>query len=171
MTKHKTSDPYCNAVMERWNQATANGDRRTQQMFVALCEKHKGVSIDWQRVAEDAGIKVPNPISEDRAIALHDALAGLVYEVGRIIDHSGSTDLITAHNRSRSLLNEPDRPADWITQDEAKALARSLESLTTQVDRLLAAGLNAGSAEFITALKPSTTVGRRATSLERMDGK
>lgn len=163
----KTSDPYCNAVIREWDQAKQQGDREKQLLFLALCEQHRAPSIDWQRVAEDAGIEVPNSISEAQAIAYHDALATLVYEVGRIIDNSGSTDLITAYNHARSLLNQPDRPDDWITQTDAKALAKSLRNLTVQIDRLLTAGITAGLTESVTALRPQ--VGRRATSLERTD--
>lgn len=105
MTQQKTSDPYCNAVMKEWDRARATGDRQTQDLFLALSRKHEASSIDWRRVADDAGIEVTNPISEDRAIALQDALTGLVYEIGRIIDRFGSTDLLAAYNHARSLLN------------------------------------------------------------------
>lgn len=169
MTNRDTSDPYCNAVMREWDRARENGDRQTQDLFLALCEQHKAPTIDWKRVAKDAEIEVPDPISESRAIGIHEALIAMTYEVGRIIDHSGSSDLIAVYNHARSLLGEATLPTDWITQADAKTLARSLRNLTTQVDRLLAAGLTANPEDFITALRPP--VGRRATSLERKDEK
>lgn len=106
MTNRDTSDPYCNAVMKEWDRATAQGDREKQLLFLGLCEQHKAPTIDWQRVAASAGIEVPNPISESRAIDLHEALVALVYEVGRIIENSGSSDLIASYNHARSLLGE-----------------------------------------------------------------
>ncbi len=160
MTRHTTGDPWCNAVMEQWNAATEAGDRGRQLMFVGLCEKHKAPSIDWQRVAEDAGIDVPDPITEDRAIAQQEALAALVYEVGRIIEHSGSSDLIAAYNHARGLLAKPEQPDDWISQNDARRLADSLAALTAQSDRLLAAAREANPSIFTAALR------RRAASLE-----
>lgn len=59
MTRRVTSDPWCNAVMEQWNAATAAGDQAKQLVFLSLCEKHRTPSIDWRRVAEDAGIESP----------------------------------------------------------------------------------------------------------------
>lgn len=164
MTRHITSDPWCNAVMEQWNAATEAGDRGRQLMFVGLCEKHKAPSIDWQRVAEDAGIKVPTPITEDRAIAQQEALAALVYEVGRIIEHSGSSDLIAAYNHARGLLANPEQPDDWISQNDARRVIKSLTSLSAQVDRLMAASIEASPDDFTTALRMVAKA--RAGSLE-----
>lgn len=164
MTRHTTSDPWCNAVMKEWERATARGDRERQLLFLGLCEQHKASTIDWQRVAAAAGIKVPDPIPEDRAIAQQEALAALVYEVGRIIEHSGSSDLIAAYNHARGLLANPEQPDDWISQNDARRVVKSLTSLSAQVDRLMTASIEASPNDFIAALRMVAKV--RAGSLE-----
>ena len=165
MTRHITSDPWCNAVMAQWNAATAAGDRGRQLMFVSLCAKHRAPSIDWRRVAEDAGIEVPDPITEDRALAFQDALAGLVNEASKIIEHSGSTEFIAAYNHARALLGRPEQPDNWISQADAHLLATRLAALTEQIDRLLAAGIETNPSILTAALR-RRAASSRATSLE-----
>ncbi len=153
MSNQDTSDPWCNAVMKEWRLAADTGNRERQLLFVGLCEKHKAPSIDWRRVAEDAGIAVPAPITEDRAIAQQEALAALVYEVGRIIEHSGSSDLIAAYNHARGLLANPEQPDDWISQNDARSVVKSLAAFSAQVDRLMAASIDASPDDFTAALR------------------